>query len=103
MADSSFKTKTMRRKNVKGLALTAPPPKPAPSPGDAQAPGGNGQDNNLTDSLEIGMEFRLDLKPEDLIVLRELGSGNGGTVTKVQHSQTKVVMARKVTTLTRLW
>lgn len=97
MADSAFKTKTMKRKNVKGLALSAPPPKPAPSAGDAQAPGGLGQDDNRpSDTLEIGVEFRLDLKAEDLIVLRELGSGNGGTVSKVQHAATKVIMARKV-------
>ncbi|KAK3214818.1 hypothetical protein GRF29_19g1341203 [Pseudopithomyces chartarum] len=96
MADSAFKTKTMKRKNVKGLALSAPPPKPAPAPGDAQAPGGNGNDDNRADTLEIGVEFRLDLKAEDLIVVRELGSGNGGTVSKVQHAATKVVMARKI-------
>jgi len=96
MADSAFKTKTMKRKNVKGLALSAPPPKPAPSAGDAQIPGAIGNDDNRTDTLEIGVEFRLDLKAEDLIVLRELGSGNGGTVSKVQHAATKVIMARKV-------
>ncbi|KAJ4350372.1 MAP kinase kinase (MEK) [Didymosphaeria variabile] len=95
MGDSAFKTKTMKRKNVKGLALSAPPPKPAPSAGDAQAPGGLGQDDRA-DTLEIGVEFRLDLKAEDLIVLRELGAGNGGTVSKVQHAATKVVMARKI-------
>ncbi|KAF1965152.1 MAP kinase [Bimuria novae-zelandiae CBS 107.79] len=96
MADSAFKTKTMKRKNVKGLALSAPPAKPTPSAGDAQAPGGLGNDENRQDTLEIGVEFRLDLKAEDLIVLRELGSGNGGTVSKVQHAATKVVMARKI-------
>jgi mitogen-activated protein kinase kinase len=95
MADT-FKTKTMGRKNKKGLALSAPPPKPAPSAGDAQIPGAIGNDDNRTDTLEIGVEFRLDLKAEDLIVLRELGSGNGGTVSKVQHAATKVIMARKV-------
>jgi mitogen-activated protein kinase kinase len=90
-----FKPKTMKRKNLKGLALSAPPPKPAPSAGDAQVPGGAGNDDKQ-DTLEIGVEFQLDLKAEDLIVLRELGSGNGGTVSKVQHTATKVVMARKV-------
>jgi hypothetical protein len=94
MADP-FKPKTMKRKNLKGLALSAPPPKPAPSAGDAQVPGGVGNDDKQ-DTLEIGVEFQLDLKAEDLIVLRELGSGNGGTVSKVQHAATKVVMARKV-------
>jgi mitogen-activated protein kinase kinase len=96
MADSAFKTKTMNRKNKMGLTLTAPPPKPAPSAGDSQIPGAIGHDENRTDTLEIGVEFRLDLKAEDLIVLRELGSGNGGTVSKVQHAATKVIMARKV-------
>ncbi|KAL5121554.1 MAP kinase kinase (MEK) [Pleosporales sp. CAS-2024a] len=89
-----MKPKTMKRKNLKGLALSAPPPKPAPS-ADSQAAGGAGSDEKQ-DTLEIGVEFQLDLKAEDLIVLRELGSGNGGTVSKVQHSATKVVMARKV-------
>ncbi|KAF1935385.1 dual specificity mitogen-activated protein kinase [Clathrospora elynae] len=95
MAESSFKQKTMKRKNVKGLALSAPPPKPAPSAGDAQIPGSRANDERQ-DTLEIGVEFQLDLKAEDLIVLRELGSGNGGTVSKVQHTATKVIMARKV-------
>lgn len=85
----------MKRKNVKGLALSAPPPKPAPSAGDAQIPGALANDEKQ-DTLEIGVEFQLDLKAEDLIVLRELGSGNGGTVSKVQHAATKVIMARKV-------
>jgi mitogen-activated protein kinase kinase len=93
MADP-FAPKTMKRKNKKGLALSAPPPKPAPAPGDA----GQGEDDKH-DTLEIGVEFRLDLKAEDLIVLRELGSGNGGTVSKVQHAATKVIMARKVSCL----
>jgi mitogen-activated protein kinase kinase len=73
-----MKPKTMKRKNLKGLALSAPPPKPAPSAGDAQVPGGIANDDRQ-DTLEIGVEFQLDLKAEDLIVLRELGSGNGGT------------------------
>ncbi|KAF2008154.1 MAP kinase [Amniculicola lignicola CBS 123094] len=96
MADSAFKTKTMKRKNVKGLALNKEPPKLSlPSTSDSQTPGGNGNDDRA-DTLEIGVEFQLDLKAEDLIVLRELGSGNGGTVSKVQHAATKVVMARKI-------
>lgn len=85
----------MKRKNVKGLALSAPAPKPAPSAGDAQIPGARANDEKQ-DTLEIGVEFQLDLKAEDLIVLRELGHGNGGTVSKVQHAATKVIMARKV-------
>lgn len=97
MADA-FKTKTMKRKNIRGLALNAPAPKAVtPSSGDAQIPGALGN-NDRGDTLEIGVEFRLDLRSEDLVVIKELGAGNGGTVSKVQHAATKVVMARKVRT-----
>ncbi|KAI9833630.1 MAG: hypothetical protein M1819_003583 [Sarea resinae] len=92
-----FKARTLKRKNVKGLALSAPQPRsPAPSAGDAQIPGALGNDIDRPDTLEIGVEFKLDLRSEDLIVLKELGAGNGGTVSKVIHAATKVVMARKV-------
>jgi mitogen-activated protein kinase kinase len=94
-ANDAFKPKTMKRKNVRGLALSAAPKPIAPSAGDAQVPGGIGNDDKA-DTLEIGVEFKLDLRSEDLIVLKELGAGNGGTVSKVQHAATKVIMARKV-------
>ena len=94
------KARTFDRKNKKGLALNAPAPKPAaPSAGDAQIPGAIGNDLARTDTLEIGVEFKLDLRSEDLIVQKELGAGNGGTVSKVIHAATKVVMAKKVWTL----
>jgi mitogen-activated protein kinase kinase len=96
MSDA-FKARTLKRKNVKGLALSAPPKAPEPSEGDAQIPGGVGnQESERTDTLEIGLEFKLDLRSEDLVVLKELGAGNGGTVSKVMHATTKVVMARKI-------
>lgn len=98
MSDS-FKARTLKRKNVKGLALSAAPASktPNPSEGDAQIPGAIGNaDSNRTDTLEIGLEFKLDLRSEDLVVLKELGAGNGGTVSKVMHATTKVIMARKV-------
>lgn len=93
-----FKARTLKRKNVKGLALSAPQPKqPNPSEGDAQIPGAIGNsESTRADTLEIGLEFKLDLRSEDLIVLKELGAGNGGTVSKVMHATTKVTMARKV-------
>ncbi|KAF3897614.1 MAP kinase kinase [Trichophyton interdigitale] len=98
MADA-FKARSLKRKNVKGLALNSAASKPGlkPSEGDAQIPGAIGNvDSNRTDTLEIGLEFKLDLRSEDLIVLKELGAGNGGTVSKVMHASTKVVMARKI-------
>jgi mitogen-activated protein kinase kinase len=97
MSTDAFKARTLKRKNVKGLALSAPPPKAAPSEGDAQIPGAIGDpEGSRDDKLEIGLEFKLDLRSEDLVVLKELGAGNGGTVSKVMHATTKVVMARKV-------
>ncbi|KAI9653922.1 MAG: MAP kinase kinase (MEK) [Alyxoria varia] len=96
MAQDGFALRTMGRKNKKGLALSGTPKQPAPSAADAQAPGAIGNNDDRQDTLEIGVEFRLDLHNEDLIVLRELGSGNGGTVSKVQHAATKAVMARKI-------
>ena len=97
MADA-FQARTLKRKNVKGLALNAAPKATSnPSDGDAQVPGAIGNtEANRTDTLEIGLEFRLDLRSEDLVTLKELGAGNGGTVSKVMHASTKVVMARKV-------
>ena len=96
MADS-FKTKTMKRKNVKGLALSNQSPKAAePSAADAQIPGAIGNKGAQLDTLEIGIEFQPNLKTDELVILRELGAGNGGTVSKVMHPATKIVMARKV-------
>ncbi|OKL63020.1 hypothetical protein UA08_02040 [Talaromyces atroroseus] len=97
MADQ-FKPRTMKRKNVKGLALNSTP-KPAsnPSEQDAQIPGALANtESTRSDTLEIGLEFKLDLRSEDLITLKEVGAGNGGTVAKVMHATTKVVMARKI-------
>lgn len=100
MADQ-FKARTLKRKNVKGLALNGTPKATAnPSEGDAQIPGAIGNtDSNRTDTLEIGLEFRLDLRSEDLVPMKELGAGNGGTVSKVMHASTKVIMARKVSSV----
>jgi mitogen-activated protein kinase kinase len=90
--------RTLKRKNVKGLALAAPAPRAvAPSESDLQIPGGIGSENQRqTAQLEIGIEYKLDLKREDLEVLKDLGHGNGGTVSKVRHMATGTVMARKV-------
>ncbi|KAI3134917.1 hypothetical protein CBS147325_7870 [Penicillium roqueforti] len=88
-----FKARTLKRKNVKGLALNAAP---KPADGDGQTGSAGNSELSNTDTLEIGLEFRLDLRSEDLVTLKELGAGNGGTVSKVMHASTKVVMARKI-------
>lgn len=55
--------------------------------------------NSLTNQLaqlELGVEFKLDLRDEDFQALTKLGSGNGGTVSKALHIPTQTVMAKKV-------
>lgn len=49
--------------------------------------------------LELGVEFNLDLRNEDLLVLNELGAGNGGTVERVKHVPTGFIMAKKVSSM----
>lgn len=93
MADP-FAPRSMKRKNVKGLALTPAAPKPPPT-AENQIDDPY-RDDNKDGKLEIGIEYKLDLKPEDLEVIKDLGSGNGGTVSKVRHLTTGTVMARKV-------
>lgn len=96
MGDSSaFGPRTLKRKNVKGLSLGAGAPAPrAP----AQQLSTNDDDNlsNQCSTLEIGVEFKLDLRADDLQVIQELGAGNGGTVSKVMHVATQKIMAKKV-------
>jgi mitogen-activated protein kinase kinase len=99
MSEGIGSGRTLKRKNVKGLALKAPAPRAvAPSESDLQIPGGinASESTRQTAQLEIGIEYKLDLKREDLEVLKDLGHGNGGTVSKVRHMATGTIMARKV-------
>jgi mitogen-activated protein kinase kinase len=103
MSENIGSVRTLKRKNVKGLALAAPAPRTTqPSESDLQIPGGNTQSESSrqTAQLEIGIEYKLDLKREDLEVLKDLGHGNGGTVSKVRHMATGTIMARKVSHIT---
>ncbi|KHN96394.1 MAP kinase kinase EMK1 [Metarhizium album ARSEF 1941] len=94
MADP-FAPRSMKRKNVKGLALTPAAPRPPPT-AESWSGADGGRDDNKDEQLEIGIEYKLDLRPQDLEIIKELGSGNGGTVSKVKHLSTGTVMARKV-------
>ncbi|KAK5661295.1 hypothetical protein OQA88_11190 [Cercophora sp. LCS_1] len=97
MADGGFAPRSMKRKNVKGLALTPAAPKPPPTAENAGLRNGpGGKDDDKDGKLEIGIEFNLDLKPDDLEIIKDLGAGNGGTVSKVRHIPTNTVMARKI-------
>lgn len=93
MADP-FAPRSMKRKNVKGLALTPAAPKPPPTAENRHSRNNYSEDTSA--QLEIGIEFNLDLRPEDLEIIKDLGSGNGGTVSKVRHIPTSTTMARKV-------
>ncbi|KAK4109449.1 kinase-like protein [Canariomyces notabilis] len=95
MADP-FAPRSMKRKNVKGLALKNPAPKPPPTADNARMGPAPGRVDDNAAQLEIGIEFNLDLKPEDLEAIKDLGAGNGGTVSKVRHIPTNTVMARKI-------
>lgn len=75
------------RKGKKPLTINLPP-KPEATP--------TNDDLDGKQQLEIGIEYNLNLNKEDLEMIKELGSGNGGTVSKVKHRATGTVMARKV-------
>ncbi|EQL03670.1 hypothetical protein G6O67_003706 [Ophiocordyceps sinensis] len=95
MADP-FAPRSMKRKNVKGLALTPAAPRPPPTAETSRPDLDSAREDGRDGQLEIGIEYKLDLRPEELEILKELGSGNGGTVSKVKHLTSGTIMARKV-------
>ncbi|CAG8446850.1 13736_t:CDS:2, partial [Dentiscutata heterogama] len=93
MIEQSGNRSLKKKRNVK-LSLNS-----TSSPLVSQQSLNGPQEDGLTQSLkdlQIGLEFRLDLKAEDLMPLKEVGAGNGGTVTQVMHITTKTVMAKKI-------
>ncbi|KAI8100168.1 kinase-like domain-containing protein [Halteromyces radiatus] len=95
-----------KKRNFKNLKLSDSPVVASPSTTSTGDKNGHGGNNNIKDDygkvcnqlndLEIGLELRLDLRPEDFDTVDELGRGNGGTVCKVLHVRTQTVMARKI-------
>ena len=53
--------------------------------------------------LSIPKSLSLDLKGSDISTIMELGSGTGGTVSKVNYIPTNTIMARKVSNINRLY
>ncbi|OLY80251.1 Dual specificity protein kinase FUZ7 [Smittium mucronatum] len=51
--------------------------------------------NNIN-NLQLGLEYSLNIRQEDLKIISELGSGASGTVSKVLHVPTNTLMAMKV-------
>ncbi|KAI8377939.1 kinase-like domain-containing protein [Radiomyces spectabilis] len=92
------KTTLRKKRNFKNLKLGESPviTSRAPPPPSSSSTQDYGQLCDTLRDLEIGVELRLDLRPEDLQPLDELGRGNGGTVSKVLHIRTNTVMARKI-------
>jgi mitogen-activated protein kinase kinase len=82
---ASRSTETDVPSTAKSSSLIAPPPLPGADPTS-----GANYHNKLSEqlaNLELGVEYKLDLKNEDLTFISELGSGNGGTVTKVSDER----------------
>ncbi|TFK71279.1 Pkinase-domain-containing protein [Pluteus cervinus] len=51
----------------------------------------------LTNTLaNLDTEIKIELRNEDLKDLQELGAGNGGSVKKVEHTPTGMIMAKKI-------
>jgi hypothetical protein len=46
--------------------------------------------------ISIPRALKMEVQLQDLELLQELGSGNGGTVHKVMHKTTNTIMALKV-------
>ncbi|KAI9226681.1 MAG: protein kinase byr1 [Piptocephalis tieghemiana] len=91
-----------KTRNLKGLQL-APSPKPRPpslhsipstTTTTSDGPSSHGQDT--TPDLDLGINFDLNLRLDDLELLDPLGSGNAGSVDRVLHLPTKTIMARKI-------
>ncbi|OWB54608.1 hypothetical protein B5S28_g458 [[Candida] boidinii] len=47
-------------------------------------------------NLELGLEYQIPIKADELVTLKKLGSGNSGSVSKVLHLPTQKTMARKI-------
>lgn len=104
-----LKPKTLKRKNFKKLSLNAdagaapqaaassPPSQPftLDKPTLQRAPSAGNLISQMA-SLELGVEFKIDIRAQDLRTIQELGAGNGGSVSRVEHIPTGAVMAKKV-------
>ncbi|CAG8533014.1 3300_t:CDS:2 [Racocetra fulgida] len=85
MIEQSGSRSLKKKRNVK-LSLNS-----TSSPLVSQQSLKGSQEDGLTQSLndlEIGLEFRLDLKAEDLLPVKEVGAGNGGTIIHIDVNPT---------------
>lgn len=94
-------TKTKRTANRESAATHSPNPlsvasaQSAPSSGSRSTYHSKLQEQIATRDVR-NPEAILDLSQDDLRTIGELGQGNGGTVSKVEHVPTRKIMAKKV-------
>ncbi|KAG8924813.1 MAP kinase kinase (MEK) [Tulasnella sp. 418] len=100
------KSKTLPREDSEGANAKKPhsPTANSQNADSSNSPtGGSTQrayHSKLTEQLATldinGQHAKLDLRMDDLKPIGELGQGNSGTVTKVMHTPTRTIMAKKV-------
>ena len=83
-----------------GEGTTLDPTLPLDSPATGRRSAMHKTLSNTLAKLDLKAEVpKLDLKNSDLKKLSELGQGNGGSVVKVEHMPSGMIMAMKVRTL----
>ena len=97
----TLEIRTLKRKNVKGLSLA-----PEVKHEDEPAPEATGRSTSSSfkeqlDSLEVLVDFKLHLMPEDfelkdLVTMKKAPAFMSGQVSLVRHTPSKVVMAKRV-------
>ncbi|KAG7747630.1 hypothetical protein KL912_003002 [Ogataea haglerorum] len=110
-----LESKSLKRKNVMKLTLATPKTSLSSRPSSSGLENLNSSASSFEQSgfkdpdrkastdelianiqtLELGLEYQLSIKAEELVMLKKLGSGNSGTVSKVLHLPTQKTMARK--------
>lgn len=96
--ESVLRPKTLKRRNLKKLTLDSPSPAPPSDTKLLKDPDAKASTDELINdiqNLELGVEYQLDLKMDELLTLKQLGYGNSGAVAKVLHVPTRKTMARK--------
>jgi len=94
---NGFRILSLKRKNLKNLLLSPPAQKLV----DDQVSTSIHNDATLSSIPTLGIEFSFgfiadNVKPEDMILLKELGAGNTGVVSKVLHLATGMIVTRTV-------
>lgn len=99
LARRNFKKLSLPSKDQDSFSLTNSCPKIDNNNGNSSS---DQEEKNIVKQLtclELGVEFNLNLREEDFRKLNDLGSGNGGVVSKVLHVPTNKVMAKKIVNL----